>query len=62
MGLNELVNMIYNFMTLGNILALLLKSRLLCAPMLNRNTETEILEEERDGFIFLPGRREDTAG
>ena len=26
------------------------------------NTETEILEDKRDGFIPLPGRREDMAG
>ena len=29
----------------------------LCAPMPNRNTETEILEDKRDGFIPLPGKR-----
>ena len=41
---------------------LLPKYWLPCAPMPNKNTETGNLEEERDGFIFLPGRREDTAG
>lgn len=34
----------------------------LCAPMPNRNMETEFLEEKKENFISLPGKGENTAG
>ena len=46
----------------GRAPILLPKYQLPCAPKPNRNRDRDLGGRERDGFIFLPGRREDTAG